>query len=90
MKLYRDNKSVIDTTHNPMQHDHIKHVEVDIHFIKEKFDSRLICTSFVLIKGQLADVLAKELSGIAFPSINIKLRTPIKKILRMNNLYSPV
>ena len=66
MKLYCDNKSAINIAHNPVQHDHTKHVEVDRHFIKEKLDSGLICTPFVSTEGQLADVLTKGLSGSAF------------------------
>lgn len=36
MKLYSDNKSVINIAHNPMQHDRTKHMEIDRHFIEEK------------------------------------------------------
>ena len=36
MKLYSDNKSAISIAHNLVQHDRIKHIEVDRHFIKEK------------------------------------------------------
>ena len=49
MKLYCDNKSIIDSAHNPMQHDPIKHVEVDKHFIKDKSNGELICTLFASI-----------------------------------------
>ncbi|XP_040366874.1 secreted RxLR effector protein 161-like, partial [Rosa chinensis] len=33
MQLYCDNKAAIDISHNPVQHDRTKHVEVDRHFI---------------------------------------------------------
>lgn len=56
MKLYCDNKSAINITHNPMQHDRTKHVEVDRHFIKEKLDNGLICTPYVSTEGQLTDI----------------------------------
>ena len=36
MKLYCDNKSTIDIAYN-VQHDCTKHVEVDKHFIKQKY-----------------------------------------------------
>jgi len=36
MTLYCDNKSAISIVHNPIQHDRIKHIEIDLHFIKEK------------------------------------------------------
>ena len=81
MKLYCDNKSAIDITHNPVQHDRTNHVEIDRHFIKEKLDSRLICTPFVSTKGQLVDMLTKGLNSIAFQSIIGKLR--------MDNIYLP-
>lgn len=35
MNLYYDNKVAINITHDPVQHDRTKHVEVDRHFIKD-------------------------------------------------------
>jgi hypothetical protein len=32
--LFCDNKAAIDISHNHVQHDRTKHVEVDRHFIK--------------------------------------------------------
>ena len=34
MNLFCDNKATIDISHNPVQHDRTKHVEVDRNFIK--------------------------------------------------------
>ena len=81
MKLYCDNKSAINIAHNLMQHDRTKHVEVDKHFIKEKLDNGTICTPFVSIGNQLADILTKGLSGSTFQSIVSKLG--------MDNIHSP-
>jgi hypothetical protein len=47
MRLYCDNKFAIGIAHNPVQHDRTKHVEVDIHFIKDKIESGLICIPYV-------------------------------------------
>lgn len=44
MSLYCDNKSIISISHNPMQHDRIKYIKVDRHFIKEKILCGLIYT----------------------------------------------
>ena len=41
MKLYCNNKAACDITHNPVQHDRTKHVEVDRHFIKEKLEEKI-------------------------------------------------
>ena len=34
MNLFCDNKATVDISHNPIQHDYTKQVEVDRHFIK--------------------------------------------------------
>ena len=47
MKLYCDNKSVINIAHNPIQHDRTKHIEVDRHFIEEKLEEEVcVCLMF--------------------------------------------
>ena len=59
MKLYCDNKAATNIANNPMQHDRIKYVEIDQHFIKEKLESGLICMPFIPSNEQLADILTK-------------------------------
>ena len=81
MRLYCDNKSAINIAHNPVQHDRTKHIEIDRHFIKEKLDSKLICTPYVPTKEQLADVFTKGLHGHDFSVIMSKLG--------MDDIYSP-
>jgi len=40
MNLFCDNKAAIDIPHNLVQHDRIKHVEVDQHFIKQNLNQK--------------------------------------------------
>ena len=47
MKLFCDNKTTISITNNPIQCNHVKHVEISRHFIKEKLESGIICMSFI-------------------------------------------
>ena len=61
MSSYYNNKSAINITHNPSQHGHTKHLQVDRHFIKEKLDNGLIYTLYVSIERQLVDILTKGL-----------------------------
>lgn len=51
-KLYCANISAISIAHNPVQFDRTKHKEVDIHFVKEKLDSGLICTPHMSSQNQ--------------------------------------
>jgi len=51
MNLYCDNKSTITITHNLVQYDRTKHVKIDRHFIKAKFEAGII--SFPFVKSEL-------------------------------------
>ncbi|KAL5764225.1 hypothetical protein ACOSQ2_016819 [Xanthoceras sorbifolium] len=62
MNLFSDNKAAIDISHNPIQHDHTKHVEVDRHFIKQNLEEKIIQFPFVKLEDQLADILTKAVS----------------------------
>ena len=62
MYLFCDNKAAIAISHNPIQHDHTKHVEVDRNFIKQNLEEKIIQLPFVKSKDQLADILTKAVS----------------------------
>ncbi|RVW20357.1 hypothetical protein VitviT2T_022833 [Vitis vinifera] len=66
MMLFCDNKVAIDISHNPIQHDRTKHVEVDRHFIKQNLDAKIIQFPFVKSEDQLADILTKAVSSKIF------------------------
>lgn len=67
------------TSHNLVQRDHTKQVEMDQHFVKEKLYSP-ICTPYVSIGEQLANILVKCLPNHSFQKIIGKLG--------MDNIYS--
>ena len=79
--MYCDNKAAIGIANNPVQHNRMKHVEIDRHFIKEKLESGIICMSFVTTGQQIADVLTKSLSRLGFETLVNKLD--------MINIYAP-
>ena len=73
MKLYCDNKVVINITYNPVQYDRTKHVDIDKHFIKEKLREGLIYTPFVKTGDQLANTLTKGIANRPFYHMLSKL-----------------
>jgi hypothetical protein len=71
--LYCDNKAAINIANNPVQHDKIKHVEIDRHFIKDKLDEGIVCMSFVGTNEQIVDVFIKGLNITYFSNIIDKM-----------------
>src|SRR5436189_2786802 len=61
MQLWYDNKSAINITNNPVQHDRTKHVEIDRFFIKDQLNSGALQLRYVKSREQLADCLTKDL-----------------------------
>ncbi|WJZ97833.1 hypothetical protein VitviT2T_016408 [Vitis vinifera] len=62
MNLFCDNTAAIAISHNPVQHDRTKYVEVDRNFIKQNLEEKIIQLPFVKSEDQLADVLTKAVS----------------------------
>ena len=73
IRLYCDNKAACDIAHNPVQYDRTKHVEVDIFFIKEKLDEKIVELPKIRSKDQLADILTKSFSSRVFSKFLGKL-----------------
>jgi hypothetical protein len=61
LQLWCDNKSTINIANNSVQHDRIKHVEIDRFFIKEQLNSGDLNLNYVKFEEQLADCLIKGL-----------------------------
>jgi hypothetical protein len=64
MKLWCDSKLAISIANNPVQYDRTKYVEIDMFFIKEKLDNRLLELGYVATSEQVADCLTKGLSSL--------------------------
>ncbi|OIT01020.1 putative mitochondrial protein, partial [Nicotiana attenuata] len=59
--IFCDNISSIYLAQNPVQHARTKHVEIDIHFVREKVAAGILQVHYVPSQDQLADLFTKAL-----------------------------
>ena len=73
MNLFYDNKATIDISHNTIQHDQTKHVEVDRHIMRQNLDAKIVLFLFVKFEDQPTDILTKAVCGKVFNNSRDKL-----------------
>jgi hypothetical protein len=64
--VYCDNISVVYLSTNPIQHQRTKHVEIDLHFVREKVAIGQVCVLHVPTISQFADIFMKGLPSSVF------------------------
>ena len=62
--IYCDNVSVVYLSTNPVQHQHTKHVEIDLHFVRERVASGDV--RVLSVPTTLHDIFTKGLPSIVF------------------------
>lgn len=77
--LFCDNLSVIALSFNPVQHQRTKHIEIDVHFVRERVSTNQLEVQFVSSQEQFADILTKGLSSSLFLSHVRNLRLGLCK-----------
>ena len=63
MNLLCDNRATIAISHNLVQHDRTKHVEVDRNFIKQNLEEKIIQLPFIKSEDRLANIFTKAVSA---------------------------
>nr|GFB46987.1 ribonuclease H-like domain-containing protein [Tanacetum cinerariifolium] len=68
-----DNVSAVYLSYNPVQHQHTKHIEIDIHFVRDLVATGLVCVLDVPSRYQFADIFTKGLSSALFEEFRTSL-----------------
>ncbi|GKV48157.1 hypothetical protein SLEP1_g54985 [Rubroshorea leprosula] len=71
--LYCDNLGATYLSRNPVMHSRMKHIAVDLHFVRDLVDQKILRVSHISSKDQLADGLTKPLSSNRFISLRSKI-----------------
>ncbi|KAK9702952.1 hypothetical protein QE152_g29642 [Popillia japonica] len=62
VKFYMDNQSAIRLVKNPVFHKNTKHIDVQYHFIREKYQRDEFKLEYINTSQQLADIFTKALN----------------------------
>ncbi|KAK4338578.1 hypothetical protein RND71_043065 [Anisodus tanguticus] len=76
--VYCENVSIIYLSGNPVQHQRTKHIEMDIHFVREKVARGQVRVCHVPSRYQIADIFTKGLPSVLFEDFrnSLSIRKP--------------
>lgn len=72
--IWCDKPGAIDMPKDPMLHARIKHIELDLYFVREKVMQGTMLVKHIPAQDQSADILTKAISSFKFYELRNKLR----------------
>lgn len=73
LKILSDNLGATFVAHNPLCHLKLKHVAMDLHFVRERTENGYLAVLHIPGKDQWADILTKALPPKAFLALQCKI-----------------
>jgi hypothetical protein len=71
--VYCDNVSTVYLFTNPIQHQRMKHVEIDLHFVRERVTISDVCVLHVPTTSQFTDIFTNALPTSVFLKFRFSL-----------------
>ncbi|KAE8693334.1 hypothetical protein F3Y22_tig00110813pilonHSYRG00189 [Hibiscus syriacus] len=71
--IWCDNTGAMTMSANPVYHAQSKHVDLDVHFIREKVAAQHLCVNYIPASHQIADGFTKLLSKTTFEMFREKI-----------------
>jgi hypothetical protein len=71
--VYCDDVNVVCLSTNPVQHQHTKHVDIDLHFVRERVTIGDVRVLHVSTTSQFADIFTKGLPSSVFSEFRSSL-----------------
>jgi hypothetical protein len=71
--VYCDNVSTVYLSTNSVQHQRTKHVEIDLHFVRDRVAIGDVRVLYVLTTSQFADIFTKGLPSSSFSEFRSSL-----------------
>jgi len=71
--VYCDNINIVYMSSNPVQHQRTKHIEIDLHFVRERVAVGDVRVMHVPTSSQYADIFTKGLPSSVFLEIRSSL-----------------
>eukprot|EP00253_Pinus_taeda_P035670 PITA_35670 len=72
-KLWCDNQSVIQLCKDPVQHQHNKHIELHMHFIRKLIHDHVLEVQYFSTVDQAADIFTKALTEAKFTKLRFMM-----------------
>ena len=71
--VYCDNVSAVYLSTNPVQHQRTKHVEIDLHFMRDRVAIGDVRVLHIPTNSQFADIFTKGLPSLTFSEFHSNL-----------------
>ncbi|WVZ62691.1 hypothetical protein U9M48_012405 [Paspalum notatum var. saurae] len=88
--VYCDNVSAVYLSSNPVQHQRTKHVEIDLHFVRERVAAGAVRVLHVPTSSQFADLFTKGLRSFVFMEFRSSMNVRCTDIPIAGGVKQPV